>query len=129
MKLSQIATALLLLPLTVLAAKKSVNDRFQQFHTKQVSASGPVKLDDTLYSQLTAAPRNYSAAVLLTALDPRFGCGLCHDFQGEWDTLAKSWTKGDKNTNLIFGTLDFEKGKGTFQSVGHTYTNVHITES
>lgn len=116
MRFSQIATALLL-PLTALAAKKSSNDRFQQFHSKQVAASGSVKLDDSSYSQLTAGPRNYSAAVLLTALDPRFGCGLCHDFQGEWDVLAKSWTKGDKNTNLIFGTLDFEKGKGTFQSL------------
>ena len=128
MKLSQIATALLL-PLTALAAKKSSSDRFQQFHSKQLSASGPVKLDDTSYSQLTAAPRNYSAAVLLTALDARFGCGLCHDFQGEWDTLGKSWTKGDKNTNLLFGTLDFEKGKGTFQSVWQTFTEVVSTGS
>jgi len=120
MKLIQIATALLL-PLTALAAKKSANDRFQQFHSKQISASAAIKLDDSSYSQLTAAPRNYSVAVLLTALDPRFGCGLCHDFQPEWDTLAKSWTRGDKKTNLIFGTLDFDKGKGTFQSVWHTH--------
>lgn len=118
MRVSQIAAALLL-PLAALAARKSSSDRFNDFHAKQVSASGAIKLDDSSYSQLTAAPRNYSTAVLLTALDPRFGCGLCHDFQPEWEILARSWTKGDKKaeSKLVFGTLDFVDGKGTFQSV------------
>lgn len=118
MRFSQIAAAVLL-PLTALAAKKSSGDRFNDFYSKQVSASGALKLDDSSYSQLTAGPRNYSAAVLLTALDARFGCGLCHDFQPEWEVLARSWTKGDKKkeSKLVFGTLDFADGKGTFQSV------------
>jgi len=118
MRFSEIAAAVLL-PLTALAAKKSSGDRFNDFYPKQVSASGAIKLDDSSYSQLTAAPRNYSTAVLLTALDARFGCGLCHDFQPEWEVLARSWTKGDKKkeSKLVFGTLDFADGKGTFQSV------------
>lgn len=78
-----------------------------------------MKLDDASYAQLTKAPRDYSVTVLLTALEQRFGCELCRQFQPEWDILGKSWTRGDKNADgrLLFGTLDFVDGKNTFQSV------------
>jgi len=69
---------------------------------------------------LTSSPRDYSVAVLLTALDNRFGCQLCREFQPEWDLLAKSWTKGDKTgeSRLIYATLDFADGKAIFQALG-----------
>ncbi|KAF2195327.1 hypothetical protein K469DRAFT_649149 [Zopfia rhizophila CBS 207.26] len=107
-----------LLPFTALAAKKPSGDRFYDFRTKSLS-SGPIKLDDQVYTQLTKAPRDYSIAVLLTALETRFGCVLCREFQPEWDLLSKSWLKGDKNgeSRLIFGTLDFVDGKNTFASL------------
>ena len=109
-----------LLPLTTLAAKKPATDKFQQFHSKAL-ASTPLKLDDSVYDRLTATPRDYSVAVLLTALEARFGCQLCREFQPEWDLLSKSWTKGDKkgDSRLIYGTLDFSEGKNTFQSVSN----------
>ena len=109
----------MLLPFGAFAAKSASADKFADFNAKQVSKSGPIKLDDISYSKLTAAPRDYSVAVLLTALEARFGCGICHEFQPEWDVLGKSWTKGDKKagSRLVFGTLDFVDGKGTFQSV------------
>lgn len=118
MKLLQLLTASLL-PFTALAAKKSSGDRFQTYHSKQLSNAGPVKLDDKAYNELTKTPRDYSVAVLLTALEARFGCQLCNEIQPEWDLLAKQWTKGDKQGEgrLVFGTLDFVDGKGTFQSV------------
>lgn len=118
MRLLQVATAALL-PLTSLAAKKPTGDRFLDLYSKQASNATPVKLDDNSYAEVTKAPRNYSAAILLTALDPRFGLSLCKDFQPEWDLLAQSWTNGDKEmeSRLIFGTLDFVDGKNTFQSV------------
>lgn len=121
MKFLSVLTAALL-PFTALAAKKSSGDRFQTYNSKQLSASGSVKLDDKAYADLTKTPRDYSVAVLLTALEPRFGCGLCRDFQPEYDLLARSWTKGDKagEGRLVFGTLDFLDGKATFQSVGLT---------
>jgi oligosaccharyltransferase complex subunit gamma len=112
------ALTLSLLPLGVLGAKKAPADKFEQFHSKALS-SAPIKLADATYGQLTSTPRDYSVAVLLTALETRFGCQLCRDFQPEWDLLAKSWTRGDKKgeSRLIYGTLDFVDGKGTFQSV------------
>jgi oligosaccharyltransferase complex subunit gamma len=107
-----------LLPLTALGAKKPAADKFQLFHSKAL-ASAPLKLDDFSYEQLTAGPRDYSVAVLLTAMESRFGCQLCREFQPEWDLLSKSWTKGDKqgDSRLIYGTLDFTDAKNTFQSV------------
>ena len=118
MKLLSLFTAALL-PFTALAAKKPSGDLFQKYNAKQLSASGSFKLDDKSYGQLTKAPRDYSVAVLLTALEARFGCGLCNDFQPEYDLLARSWSKGDKagEGRLLFGTLDFLDGKATFQSV------------
>jgi oligosaccharyltransferase complex subunit gamma len=117
MRWLQLLTASVL-PFAALAAKKSSGNRFDDFRAKSLS-SGPLKLDDASYTQLTKAPRDYSVAVLLTALETRFGCVLCREFQPEWDLLSKSWVKGDKNgaSRLLYGTLDFVDGKNTFQSV------------
>jgi oligosaccharyltransferase complex subunit gamma len=109
---------LLLGPLLVPAAKQPKSDRFQDYHTRALSAS-PLKLADASYDRLTSSPRDYSVVVLLTALDARFGCQLCREFQPEWDLLARSWTKGDVagESKLVYGTLDFDEGKNTFQAV------------
>jgi oligosaccharyltransferase complex subunit gamma len=108
------------LPLSTFAAKSSSTaDRFEAFHAQAVSSS-PLKLSDANYKKLTSAPRDYSVAVLLTALDAKYGCQLCGMFQPEWDILAKSWTKGDKSgeSRLILSTLDFSDGRDTFMSLG-----------
>jgi oligosaccharyltransferase complex subunit gamma len=113
------ALVLSLLPIAALGAtKKPAVDTFERFHTKSL-ASAPLKLDDSIFDKLTSAPRDYTVAVLLTALENRFGCQLCREFQPEWDLLSKSWVNGDKQgeSRLLYGTLDFMDGKGTFQSV------------
>ncbi len=99
-------------------AKKAVKGTFDQYHQKALSST-PVKLNDNSYETLTAAPRDHYVAVLLTALEARFGCQLCRDFQPEWDILSKSWLRGDKKgeSRLILGTLDFQDGKAAFQKV------------
>jgi hypothetical protein len=116
MKLSSIITSLLL-PLVSLAAKKSSSDRFAENYSKNL----PLKLDDDSYQALTSGPRDYAVSILLTALEPRFGCAACRDFQPEWEILARSWQRGDKNgeSRVLFATLDFVDGKSTFQSVGN----------
>ena len=108
-----------LLPLSAFAAKAPSKDRFTKYYNKQVSNGGPIKLDDNSYESLTRAPRDYPVAIVLTALDAKFGCSVCHEFQPEWEMLARSWIRGDKDaeTKLIFGTLDFLDGKNTFQTV------------
>ncbi|KAK5990968.1 Tumor suppressor candidate 3 [Cladobotryum mycophilum] len=101
------------------AAKKASADRFEDFHRLSQSTS-PLKLNDAAYNSLTAAPRDYSVAVLLTALESRFGCQLCREFQPEWDLVGKSWSRGDKTgeSRLLFGTLDFADGRDVFVSLG-----------
>lgn len=125
MRLQTILTALVL-PLTALAAAgsgKSKTDRFDEYRNQQLSSSGALKIDDRAYGKLVAAPRDYSVAVLMTALEARFGCQLCQTFQPEWNFLAKSWAKGDKQreSRLVFGTVDFASGQQTFQSVGRVW--------
>lgn len=101
-----------------LAQKKSTEKRFTEFHTKSLSGA-PIKLDDAGYRSLTSTPRDYTAAIVLTALDPRYACQLCREFQPEWDLLSKSWVKGDKKgeSRLILASLDFDVGKDIFMSV------------
>ncbi|KAJ4383476.1 oligosaccharyl transferase subunit ost3/OST6 [Didymella sp. IMI 355093] len=117
MRWFQVLTASLL-PFTALAAKKT-GDKFIDARAKSLEIGRPLKLDDGGYGSLTKGQRDFSVAVLLTALETRFGCVLCREFQPEWDLLGKSWTKGDKDgqTRTLFGTLDFVDGKNTFQSL------------
>lgn len=113
---------LCLLPAISLAVKNDLGSRFEDYHAKSL-LSAPLKLDDASYDELTGAPRNFSAVVLLTALEARFGCQLCRDFQPEWDLIGRSWARGDKDGKLrvLYGTLDFLDGKGTFQKVSDNY--------
>ncbi|KAB5577550.1 OST3/OST6 family protein [Coniochaeta sp. 2T2.1] len=108
-----------LLSVGAFGAKKSSEERFKNFHTKALSSS-PVKLNDASYKDLTAVPRDYTGLVLLTALEGRYGCELCRQFQPEWELLSRSWTKGDKKgeSRVAFGTLDFSDGRETFVSLG-----------
>ena len=99
-------------------APKTSEQRFSEFR-QLARHSSTIQVNDVSYKSLTAAPRDYSVAVLLTALDARFGCQLCREFQPEWDLVGKSWTKGDKKgeARMIFGTLDFSEGRDIFLSV------------
>nr|XP_023927774.1 dolichyl-diphosphooligosaccharide--protein glycosyltransferase subunit 3-like [Quercus suber] len=108
-----------LLPFTVSAAKKSLAGGFDSVSAKQISKGGPIKLDDAAYDALLKGPRDFSVAVLLTALDARFSCQMCVEFQPDWDLLAKQWINGDKKgeSRLIYATLDFLDGRNTFQSM------------
>ena len=110
--------AVVILPLTCIAAKKNSENRFEAYHSKSLYSS-PLKLDDAAYEHLASAPRDYTVAVLLTALEARYGCQMCRDFHPEWELIAKSWMKGDRrgSNKVLYGTLDFADGKGTFQKV------------
>jgi oligosaccharyltransferase complex subunit gamma len=108
-------TALLCTAGAAFAAKPKV-DKFERFQS--LSHGGAIDLNDKTYNEITAAPRDYFTAVLLTAMDSRFGCVLCREFQPEWDIIARSWNKGQvEDINLVFGTLDFTDGKETFKNV------------
>ena len=101
------------------AAGKNVEPTlFQKYFSRSLSFS-PLKLDDATFADLTNASRDYAFVALLTAMPAQFGCQLCRDFQPEFDIVARSWISGDKkgNSKVLFGTLDFPDGKGTFQKV------------
>lgn len=112
------ALTLSLLSFNAFAAKKPTGGKYELYHSKSPSATA-LQIDDKVYDDLTAAPRDYTAVVLLTALEARFGCQLCREFQPEWDVIAKSWNKGDRDAlpRVLYSTLDFAEGKGTFQKV------------
>lgn len=105
----------------VLAAKpKPSVDTFEKYQA--LSRLGPVDLNSAAFEELTSAPRDYYAAVILTARDARFGCIMCREFDPEWDLISRSWNKGDKldDLKMVFGTVDFDQGKAVFQKVQST---------
>ncbi|KAL4874195.1 hypothetical protein BDV12DRAFT_159312 [Aspergillus spectabilis] len=110
-----IASLLFFIPVA-LAASSSL-DKFERYQSLYRLA--PIELDDSSYDELTSKPRDYYVAVILTAMEARFGCALCRDFQPEFDLIARSWNKGNKQDELklLFGTLDFTDGKATFQKL------------
>ena len=105
-------------------AKKSPTERFTEYHSKALKSS-PLKLSETSYKSLTSSSRDYSVAVLLTALETRFNCQLCREFQPEYELLGKSWAKGDPaaESRTIFGYLDFVDGRDIFLSVRRILPN------
>lgn len=129
MRWSSIFLPFSLLATSVLAAEPA-SKQFQEFHKKAL-ASAPIKLDDASYKKVTALPRDYSVAVLLTAMDNRYACQMCREFGPEWDLLASSWTKGDKqgDSRVIFSTLDFNDGRDTFMSVSIAAVQLTVLES
>ncbi|PHH79189.1 hypothetical protein CDD80_5463 [Ophiocordyceps camponoti-rufipedis] len=100
--------------------KASMEKRFTSFHDGLKLAAAPIAINDAVFKELTAAPRDFTVAVLLTAQGPRFGCQLCREFQPEWELTARSWAKGDKagETRMLFATLDFAEGRETFIKLG-----------
>ncbi|KAJ5172258.1 hypothetical protein N7492_004851 [Penicillium capsulatum] len=101
--------------LSAVLAAKPATDKFDRFHT--LSRSGPVELDSTSFEELTATPRDYYAAVILTARDDRYGCLMCREFDSEWGVISQSWNKGPKldGLKMVLGTLDFDHGRVIFQ--------------
>lgn len=112
MKFQVLLTALLCSVNAVLASSQLT---FQELSR----LPSPIELDDSAYDDITSQPRDYHVAILLTALEARYGCGLCREFQPEWDVIVSSWNKkgNQDDTKLVFGTLDFGQGKNTFQKV------------
>lgn len=121
MRLLPLLTGLAPLLSTANAARKQT-DAFPSMHASAQKANSALKLDEKTFATLTDTPRNHSAAVLFTALEARFGCGVCQTFQPEWETLARSWMRGDKKgeSRVVFATIDFVDGRRAFESVRYT---------
>ncbi|CAD6563727.1 MAG: oligosaccharyl transferase subunit ost3/OST6 [Cyphobasidiales sp. Tagirdzhanova-0007] len=99
--------------------------RVSKFHSLAAKHSGVVLLTSSLYDELLSptTPRNYSASVILTALDPKYGCVPCRQFDKEHKDVARQWwsrNKRNKNeqSRHFFAVLDFEAGQDVFRRLG-----------
>ncbi|OAX85197.1 hypothetical protein ACJ72_00426 [Emergomyces africanus] len=117
MRVLSIFSALICLVISLSAAKSTV-DKYTAYRALAKSGTSII-LEDSTYDDLTSRPRDYHVAVLLTAGDVKYGCQLCREVQPEWDLLARSWNKGvqEDTPRLLFATLDFSRGKKTFQNL------------
>lgn len=116
MKLLTLVFAFLCLAINSLSADTASN-KFERYQS--LSRLGPIALNDASFEDITSKPRDYHVAIVMTATEARFGCVICREFEPEWELIADSWNKGSKQEGLklLFGTLDFRNGRGTFQKV------------
>jgi len=123
--------ALPALPLIISAAKPSEKSAFSTYFPLQASSLAPFEVDVKAYDELTAPSRDYSFAILLTAVDSKYMCKPCQDFESEWELIGKSWQRGDRKgeQRVLFGTMDFDKEKAIFQRVSHCSDASAATDS
>lgn len=110
--------ALTALSWTAVTAKKASTNKFDTYFAKQAT-SAPFELDEKGYNELTSSPRDYSLAVLLTARDAKYACGICREFDPEWNIVGRSWHRGDRDgeKKLLLATVDFDSGRNVFMKV------------
>ncbi|CAI2167983.1 14505_t:CDS:2 [Funneliformis geosporum] len=89
-----------------------VETKVQKLNEATRKNQGVVELDSSLYDEIISAPRNYSIAILLTALEPQINCVPCRDFDPEFRLVANGWLwSGNDPSRLYFGILDFKNGR------------------
>ncbi|UZJ55212.1 hypothetical protein CBS101457_004532 [Exobasidium rhododendri] len=78
------------------------------------------------FDDLTAAPRNFSVSLLLTAVDSGVQCGPCLSFQPTYDNLATGFAKmkGGVTNRHMFAVLEFKNGREVFQKLALQYAPV-----
>ncbi|KAI9216036.1 hypothetical protein BC828DRAFT_394347 [Blastocladiella britannica] len=104
------AAAVLILPM--LTAGFTLEYKQKRLSTLTASGADVVPLDLKAFDVLTEAPRNYSIALLLTAMDPAVGCNICHQFDPEFRAAAYSWAHAKGKTHpLHFAVVDFATGR------------------
>ncbi|CAG8714741.1 10084_t:CDS:2 [Cetraspora pellucida] len=108
-----------ILLLSCYAAKPSLETKVALLNQASSQNLGVVELDSNLYDEFVAKPRNYSMAILLTALDPQINCIPCKEFDPEFRLVASSWLKsGNEPSRLYFGVLDFKNGREIYTKLG-----------
>lgn len=76
-----------------------------------------LELDSKTFNLFTEKGRNYSILVVLTAIDPQFGCEPCVKFKDEYAALTKSYSRSFKSGQLYFANLDFSNGRDVFMKM------------
>ena len=116
MRLLSCLAPLVLICSSVLAAKS--NSSPSAFDSYK-STTFPLELDEAGYNDLTTGPRDYHAAILLTARPAKYACQICKDFDSEWSLIGRTFQKGDrKNENrILVSTVDFDNGRNVFMKL------------
>lgn len=115
----------LLLPLAACQTSSGEDARTSKFRNLAAKNGGIISLTSSMYDEITAStassPRKYSVSVILTALNPKFGCTPCQAFDPQHKAVAKQWTVKNKSNKLgthFFAVLDFEAGQDVFRRLG-----------
>jgi len=112
-----VALGLSLLPYTLADTNSDIRSKFV---ARAAANNGVIQINSAEYDELTAADRDWSVVVELTALGSELKCAPCKHFHPSFLTIGKAWTKVAKKdrNNHFFASLDFADGQSTFRQLG-----------
>ncbi|XP_055357941.1 tumor suppressor candidate 3-like [Paramacrobiotus metropolitanus] len=96
----------------------SLGDRITKLN--ELSNQRPIiRMNTDKYREFVkTTPRNYSIILMLTALNPSRGCGVCQVAHEEYDVVASSYRlAGGGSDKLFFTMVDFDEGHDVFTSL------------
>ncbi|KAG0364317.1 hypothetical protein BC939DRAFT_397441 [Gamsiella multidivaricata] len=99
-------------------AAQDLQKKVQRLQAKAQKNKGIIELDTNAFEEVMAKPRNYSMAVLFTAIGPEFQCVPCLNFDPEYKLVAAGWSRLPDKSKVYFGVLDFKVGQAIFQKFG-----------
>ncbi|KAI8602592.1 hypothetical protein EDD21DRAFT_69177 [Dissophora ornata] len=100
------------------ATQEHLQKKVSRLQAKAAKNKGIVELDAQAFEEVMSKPRNYSMAVLFTAISPEFQCVPCLNFDPEYKLVASGWSRLADKSQLFFGVLDFKVGQAIFQKFG-----------
>ncbi|KAG8881016.1 oligosaccharyl transferase subunit ost3/OST6 [Tulasnella sp. 331] len=113
-------TAALALGLATLCAGQTTREDFAALAAAE---GGIIKLNSKTYDAITAADRDWSVVIELTATSgTQVACTPCLTFLPNFEAVAKSWRKVPKTQRdqHFFARLEFKDGTDIFQRLGLT---------
>ncbi|KAF9108209.1 oligosaccharyl transferase subunit ost3/OST6 [Mortierella sp. AM989] len=99
-------------------AQDLLQKKVSRLQAKALKNKGVIELDSAAFEEVMAKPRNYSVAILFTAISPEFQCVPCLNFDPEYKLAASAWSKLPDKTQLFFASIDFKVGQSVFQKFG-----------
>jgi len=104
----------------VLADPKPSADALKFSALAASSPGGVIKLDSQSFDAITAAHRDWSVVVQLTAMGTEFKCAPCKQFDPNYHAVSKAWRKvsAKERDSHFFASLDFHDGRDIFMRLG-----------
>lgn len=79
-----------------------------------------IDMDSRSFEKFIDGPRNFSAVIMFTAMNPKQNCHVCRETYPEFEIVAKSWYSLGHVNRLYFGVVDYANAADIFSKMKFT---------